>query len=351
LIVIVYVDDAIICSSNKDKVTSFLSALKHNKYNFTEDGDLAAYLGVSITKQANGSLLLRQQGLTDRIIALLGLQDATATYTPAVGPLGKCLLDPPATGEFRYRSAIGMLMYLGNNTCSDCTFAIHQCARFSINPRIPHEQAVKQIGRYLLDTRDEGLIIIPNCRLTLDNYVDANFAGLWTFEDIQDDDCARSRTGYLITLGDSPVCWSSKLQTEIATSTMEAEYIALSQSMKQLIHLRHIYSKLITHMHLPVENMSTISTVFEDNQAATILATSTNPPRLTPRSKSIAIKYHWFRSHLSESRIVIRHIGTDLQRANILTNALTRFQYEREREMLLGWPSRSARGRVSLVST
>jgi hypothetical protein len=82
-----------------------------------------------------------------------------------------------------------------------------------------------------------------------------------------------------------------------------------------------------------------------------ILAKSTNPPRLTPRSKSIAVKYHWFRSHLSESSIVIQHIGTDLQRANILTKPLSRFQFEKEREMFLGWPPRSVRGRVSREST
>jgi hypothetical protein len=110
--------------------------------------------------------------------------------------------------------------------------------------------------------------------------------------------------------------------------------------MKQLIPLRHIYSEIIHHLHLPIDNASKFSTVFEDNQAAISLASSTNPPQLTPRSKSITIKYHWFRSHLSNSSIVIRHIDTDLQRANILTKPLTRFQFEREREMLMGWPPR-----------
>jgi transposase InsO family protein len=351
LLVIVYVDDAIICSPKKEIVDKFLLALRSNEYDFTEDGDLAAYLGVSILKRDDGSLLLQQKGLTDRIIALLGLNDGTAKFTPAVCPLGKCKNDPPALGEFNYRSAIGMMMYLGNNTRADCTFAINQCARFSSDPRIPHEKAVKRIGRYLLGTRDEGLVIRPNGSLALDTYVDADFAGLWNYEDLQDEDCVRSRSGFLITLGDSPVYWTSKLQTEVATSTMESEYIALSQSMKQLIPLKHVYREIIQHMNLPIDAVSTISTVFEDNNAALILARSTNPPRLTPRSKSIAVKYHWFRSHLSESSIVIQSIGTDLQRANILTKPLTRFKFEHEREMLMGWPPRSVRGRVSREST
>jgi hypothetical protein len=69
MLVVVYVDDIIICSKSKSKLVNFLAELKSNKYDFTEDRDLAAYLGVSITKLDNGSLLLRQQGLTDRIIA------------------------------------------------------------------------------------------------------------------------------------------------------------------------------------------------------------------------------------------------------------------------------------------
>jgi hypothetical protein len=73
-----------------------------------------------------------------------------------------------------------------------------------------------------------------------------------------------------------------------------------------------------------------------------------NPPRLsTPRLKSFAVKYHWFRSHLSDASIVIQSIGTDLQRANVLTKPLTRFMFEDERER----PPRSVRGRVSQKST
>jgi hypothetical protein len=72
LLVIVYVDNAIICSPKKEIVDKFLLALRSNDYDFTEDRNLAAYLGVSIAKHADGSLFLRQQGLTDRVIALLG---------------------------------------------------------------------------------------------------------------------------------------------------------------------------------------------------------------------------------------------------------------------------------------
>ena len=70
--------------------------------------------------------------------------------------------------------------------------------------------------------------------------MDADFDGLWRHEDDQDPVCVKSRTGYVITLGGCPVVWTSKLQELIALSTLEAEYIALSTSMRELIPLHRL---------------------------------------------------------------------------------------------------------------
>ena len=80
---------------------------------------------------------------------------------------------------------------------------------------------MKRIGRYLKGTADRGMVIKPDSNLGLDLYADADFAGLFAVEDKEDPVCVRSRTGWLLTLGGVPVTWSSKLQTEIALSTME----------------------------------------------------------------------------------------------------------------------------------
>jgi len=65
-------------------------------------------------------------------------------------------------------------------------------------------------------------------------YVDADFAGLWKVENESDPVCVKSRTGYVLLLGGCPLTWASGLQTEIALSTVEAEYIALSTAMRDL---------------------------------------------------------------------------------------------------------------------
>ena len=90
-----------------------------------------------------------------------------------------------------------------------------------------------------------------------------------------------------------PVTWVSKLQTESSLSTMEAEYVALSASMRTLIPLQRKLWEICGALEVPLDDQSLLSTVWEDNQAALGLATS-DPPCLTPRSKHLAIKYHWF---------------------------------------------------------
>jgi hypothetical protein len=121
---------------------------------------------------------------------------------------------------------------------------------------------------------------------------------------------------------------------------MEAEYIALSEMMKHVIFLRGIHHEITaqcTSLKLPPIGKTDIITVFQDNQAARILA-ETDPPRMTPRSKAIAVRYHWFRQHLHPERIAMAQIPSKDNPSNILTKALDRVQFEHERCMILNWP-------------
>ena len=67
-----------------------------------------------------------------------------------------------------------MLAYLQGTTRPDTAMATHQCARFNNDPHLSHERAVNSIGRYLLDTRDKGMIYRPDTKRGLECYVDAD---------------------------------------------------------------------------------------------------------------------------------------------------------------------------------
>ena len=172
--------------------------------------------------------------------------------------------------------------------------------------------------------------------MNLDCYVDADYAGLWRHERDQDPTCVKSRTGYVVTLGDCPVTWSSKLQTEIALSTLEAEYIALSSSMRELIPMRRLLGEIGKHLDLGFYEATMVhSKVFEDNAGALVLAKS---PKLTPRTKHIAVKYHWFRDQIGEQNgIVLHKIESENQKADIFTKGLTLDLFRRIRKLLAGW--------------
>ena len=61
-----------------------------------------------------------------------------------------------------------MLGYLQGTTRPDIAMVTHQCAIFNNDPNLSHELAVKRIGRYLLDTRDNGMIYGPDIKRVLE---------------------------------------------------------------------------------------------------------------------------------------------------------------------------------------
>ena len=75
-------------------------------------------------------------------------------------------------------------------------------------------------------------------------------------------------------------------------------------------------------------------TVWEDNDSCITVAKS---PKFTPRTKHIAIKYHHFRSYVSDGSIVINPIDTSEQIADMLTKPLKEKSFCYLRKKLIGW--------------
>jgi hypothetical protein len=126
-----------------------------------------------------------------------------------------------------------------------------------------------------------------------------------------------------------PVCWASKLQSQVALSTTEAEYIAMSQALCDVIPVMN----LIQEIH--EKGFTVICTepyvyckVFEDNSGALEL---TRLPKLCPRTKHIKVCYHHFREHVHEGLIKIFPINTKDQIADALTKALAQNDFQRHR--------------------
>ena len=144
-----------------------------------------------------------------------------------------------------------------------------------------------------------------------------------------------------------PLTWTSKLQPQIALSTMESEYIALSTAMRELIAVKQILMDInkyvFPHRNQPDIACKTISktfgaipqtTVHEGNSACLKFATV---PKMSPRTKHIAIPYHFFRTKIKELNIQVVAINTENQLADQFTKGLVQAKFVRDRQRLMGW--------------
>jgi hypothetical protein len=125
----------------------------------------------------------------------------------------------------------------------------------------------------------------------------------------------RSKTGYVICLTICPVLWKSKLQTEIALSTMEAEYVALSTSCVTFFPFIDITNEICSIFHVGLifhKRADLHIKIHEDNVGALALG-KLEPRRMTPRSKHYAIQYHWFREHLGPRKIHLVKMSSEKQ--------------------------------------
>ena len=343
IILVLYVDDACLLSPNKSVIDAEIKSLQQ-QYDLTDDGELQDYLGTRFTKQSDGSILLEQPRMISRILEMVGLSADGSEHvkthdTPASS---ENILDKDPEGSahgysWNYRSVVGSLSYLQAMIRPDLTMAVQQCARFCNDPKESHAAAVKRICRYLYKTRDKGLCFKPDPTKGLECYVDADWAGSWQDRTSTDPLSARSRTGYIITYAGCPIVWASKLQTLVALSTTEAEYIALSTSLREVIALMNLVDELKQlGFKLSIDTPKVVCTVFEDNRSCLEIATN---HRTRPRTKHLSVRLHHFRSHVLAKTINIQHVSSKEQMADIFTKPLPRDQFMKLRNRFMGWDS------------
>jgi hypothetical protein len=224
-------------------------------------------------------------------------------------------------------------------TRPDISCAVHQAARFVTDTKEEHGKAVKWIGRYLNGTKDLGMTYKPDLNKGFEVYVDASYAGNWDKEDAEwDADTARSRTGYVIMYAGCALAWASKLQGEIALSSTESEYLAISTVMREVLPLIEVMEEI----KLKVKGMKNIvpeihCKVFEDNSGAVEVATSAKNPKMRPRTKHINNKYHHFREAVLKGKVQIVPVSTKDMVADILTKNCNEETLGRLRPKIMGW--------------
>lgn len=329
---LVYVDNLLVYAKDNDTINTFVMQMQSEDVTLCREGTAESYLGVDIRRESN-AVHLDQSGLTKWIITTLGLDKkySAACSTPAENaPLPEDKNSKPTSGMINYTSIVGMLLYLSGHLQPDISFAVHQCAQYTFSPTKRNENALIHIGCYLKGTQDKGLILTPPKTLTLDCYLDADFAGLWNHETADNPHCICSQTEYVITLSDCPVM-------SIALSTMESKYIALSQVCKDLFPIMDLIAELSTILHLQVDPSSHLHVqIHKDNVGALTLGLR-EPQHMTLCSKHYALQYHWFREHIGLCKIVLVKIDTSDQLGYIFTKGVRTIIFQHLQKRLMGW--------------
>ena len=344
VILLMYVDDFIIGGLSDEIIDAAVQIIGDNA-DVEDKGNINDYVGVHVEWTDNKTIELTQPHLIQAILDDLRLDDsAKSLSTPCVSSL---ILHADLEGEdfdqhFDYRSIIGKLNYLAKSTRADIEYAVHQCARFMSNPKRSHGQAIKRIGRYLLGTKELGLVLRPDPNRSFDCYVDASFAGEWIKSNadqaMYDPNTARSRSGFIIFYAGVPLVWSSKLQTEVTLSSTEAEMIALSASTREFIFLVRLIKETgeITKMTIHLGNSKIYCRVYEDNKGTLELA---KEYRIRPRTKHINVKYWHFRQFMDRHKGILSFhwIQSEDQIADVLTKPLGSRLHVKFARIIQGW--------------
>jgi hypothetical protein len=249
------------------------------------------------------------------ILKKFGMKECKSMPTPMVMDLKKlndvnsCEIDPHL-----YRQMIGSLMYL-INTRPDICYAMNVFSQFMSQPRKTHLITTKHVLRYLRGTIGYGLRYASIVDLSLQGYVDADWAGSEVDQKSTSCCCFTSRSAM--------VSWCSRKQSSVALSTAEVEYIALSMAVREAVWLHKLLTYLFDHDMDP-------TIIHCGNQSYVKLSEN---PMFHDRSKHIEIKYHYIRYMVERKAIHVRYLPTHEQIADISIKPLakTKFEYICER--------------------
>lgn len=253
------------------------------RFKMKDLGVLHYILGWEIQRDRKLRILkVSQQRYTQKMLEKYNMAECNGSYIPCRVDTKLTKSMSPSSEEERsmmsgkpYREIVGSLMYLMLGTRPDLAFAIRECSTFLSDPGIEHWKAVKVILRYVSKTRSYGLHI-----------------GHADFANHED---RKSIAGYVTMFGSSIISWCSKAERTVALHTTEAEYIAISMLVQEVIHFRAMLKELKL-----AEPEATI--VFTDNMSALKISKNSE---FHQRSKHIDVTHHFIRERQANKEIAV----------------------------------------------
>ncbi|XP_073133754.1 secreted RxLR effector protein 161-like [Henckelia pumila] len=209
-------------------------------------GKESKILGMSIVRDIyQCTIYLNQEAYLKKVISRYNMNESKYVSTPlrqhlklSASQSPENVLDKQKMENIPYASGVGSLMYSMVCTRPDLAYSMSVVLIFMANPGIYHWEALKWIMRYVNRTSEYGLMFRRQSEgeNPVRGYVDSDFAG--------NIDTRKSITGYVFKLYGTAITWKSNLQSVVALSTTEAEYIASTEAVKEAKWLRGLMIEL-----------------------------------------------------------------------------------------------------------
>ena len=320
IFLILYVDDILLASSDLGLLHETKRMLSNN-FDMKDLGEASFVLGIEIHRNRSCRLMgLSQRTYVDRILERFNMQQCKPGIAPVCKgdklSLSQCPHSDIEKAQMKnvpYASALGSIMYAQVCTRPDIAFATGLLGRYQSNPGHDHWVAAKKVMRYLKRTKDYMLIYKHVQDLQLVGYSDSDFVGC------QDE--KKSTTGYIFKLAGGAVSWKSEKQKSIASSTMQAEFVACFSATTQAIWLRNLIKELTVFdfVDRPIQ-------LYYDNNSVVLFI---NNNRGLKGSKHMEVKYLTIKEKVQNGDVVVEHISTDDMIADPLTKGLRPCVFDR----------------------
>jgi ATP-binding cassette subfamily B (MDR/TAP) protein 1 len=304
------------------KVLIYVTREIYHKAEFSEyvPNSVAQYIGRLLTERSGGPLsaegkgwsdllFLSQQNYTKKVLQRFNMHDAKSISTPITPHFKLSTAQCPSIDQeieymlrVSYSSVVGSLMYAMVCSRPDLLYAMCLVSRYMSNPGKEYYRVVQCIFRYLRGTADSCLKFGRTDK-GLIGYVDSDYA--------TDLDRRRSLTSYVFTVGNCAVSWKATLQSVVALSTTEAEYMAISEACKKLIWLKELCAELC--------GVDYCINLYYDSQSAIYL---TKDHMFHERTKHIDIKYYFIRDVIEEGKLKVCKISTYDNPADMMTKSI-----------------------------
>ena len=227
-----YVDDILIAGPSIQACNAAAADLSR-KLEIVNKGEVKSFLGLNIIRNyEKHAIAISQPGYIDRLLAKYNMTNARSVSTPFENgtKLKLATANDTLCNVKLYQELTGSLNHLAVFTRPDIVFAVSKLSKYNSNPTTTHLKAALHVLRYLKGTRNYCIVYRRSTNvpiLDIIGYADADFAS--------DEDDRKSYTGYVFLIYDGAVTWSMHKQLTVAFSSMESEYMALSDIAREAL--------------------------------------------------------------------------------------------------------------------